>query len=291
MGKVTFFSKKPFINLKGKLVPTDKPVVMGILNITPDSFFANSRIESVQQLIDQAGKMLDEGAAILDLGGVSTRPGSVEVSEQQEIDRLAPAAEALHQHFAHIPLSIDTYRSGVARLMVKSYGAAIINDISAGQLDAEMFRTVGELGVPYVLMHMQGTPQTMQQQPVYDDMMKEVTLFFAEKLAELRQLGVADVIIDPGFGFGKTVTHNFELLAKMDELQVLDCPLLVGVSRKSMIYKTLNSTPLEALNGTTVLHTLVLTKGAFILRAHDVKPAVEAIKLVHEMQQTIIPVD
>lgn len=251
---------------------------MGILNITPDSFYAGSRVITTQEVVDRAGKMLADGAFILDMGAMSTRPGAEAISANEEIDRLLPAMEAVHQAFPLAYLSADTYRADVAKLAAAS-GAAMINDVSGGALDEDMFSTMAQLKLPYVLMHMRGTPATMQQHASYENLMVELMQELHNKLNQLHQLGVTDLILDPGFGFAKTNEHNFKLLHQLNELCALGYPVLVGFSRKSMIYKSLKSTPEEALNGTTVLNTIALSQGARILRVHDVQPAVEAIQL------------
>jgi len=274
------------LNCKGRLLVIDKPVVMGIINTTPDSFFAGSRKASADAVIKQAAAMLEEGAAIIDIGGQSTRPGSSPVSEEEELGRVISGIEAIHRHFPECIISVDTYYARVAKEAVEA-GASIVNDISAGTLDPNMTQTVASLQVPYVLMHIQGTPQTMQQSPHYDNVTREVLDFFIGRLAALQQAGIADIIIDPGFGFGKTHAHNFQLLRELPLFSILEKPLLIGLSRKGTIYKTLNITAEESLNGTTVLNTVSLMKGANILRVHDVKAAMEAITLVQAMQQGI----
>lgn len=251
---------------------------MGIINITPDSFFADSRKPDVDGALLQAQKMLTDGAAFLDLGAYSSRPGAEDISIQQETDRLLPVVEAIVKNFPDAVLSIDTFRSQVAETAVKA-GAHIINDISGGQLDADMFTTVARLQVPYILMHMKGTPQNMVQLAQYDDVFTEVLDYFVSKYQQLKQLGIHDVILDPGFGFAKKPEHGYALMARLQDFDMLGLPMLVGVSRKKMIYGLLNNTAIEALNGTSVLNTIALTKGANILRVHDVKEAVEAVKI------------
>lgn len=274
------------LNCKGRLMVIDKPIVMGIINATPDSFFAGSRKASADDIIRQTAIMLEEGAGMIDIGGQSTRPGSLPVSEEEELSRVIGGIEAIHKHFPECIISVDTYYARVAKEAVTA-GASIVNDISAGTLDPAMTETVASLHVPYVLMHIQGTPQTMQQSPHYDNVTREVLDFFATRLAALQQAGIADIIIDPGFGFGKTNAHNFELLNQLPVFKMLEKPLLIGLSRKGMIYKTLKINSEEALNGTTALNTIALMKGANILRVHDVKAAVEAITLMQTMQQPI----
>ena len=279
----TFFLKKSTINCKGKLVNLDELLVMGILNLTPDSFFDGGLHHNEENIIAQVQKMLDNGATIIDVGGYSSRPGADEVSEDEEIQRVVPVIELLTKQFPEIIISIDTFRSEVAKQAINA-GAALINDISAGELDTNMFTTVKTLQVPYIMMHMQGTPATMQNEPSYTNITHEVIDFFAKKVNDLNCLGVNDIIIDPGFGFGKTVEHNYELLNQLNQFEILDLPLLVGFSRKSMINKVINTTPQEALNGTTTLNTLALSKGANILRVHDVLEAKQAVDLYKKMK-------
>lgn len=266
------------LNCKGRLLKVEKPLVMGIINVTPDSFYNDSRFTGTEAILKQAEQMLGEGASILDIGGQSTRPGSERISPEEELKRVVDPINAIHEKFPEAFISVDTYYSSVAREAAAA-GACIINDISAGRIDTEMIKTVAGLQTPYVLMHMQGEPQTMQQEAKYNDVTKEVLDFFISKRQELFKAGIQDVIIDPGFGFGKTITHNFELLRNLSLFKMLNSPILLGVSRKSSIYETLGITANEALNGTTVLNTIGLMNGATILRVHDVKEAVEAIKL------------
>lgn len=256
------------------------PQVMGILNVTPDSFYAGSRNRTEEEIAVRSRQILDEGAAIIDVGAYSSRPNAEHITPGEEIRRLRTGLEIIFRNHPDAVVSVDTFRAEVARICVEEYGVAIINDISAGEMDAEMFDTVARLQVPYLLMHMQGTPQNMQTAPRYDDLMKEIFLYFAGKVQKLRDKGVNDLILDPGFGFGKNLGHNYELLRYLDEFRIFELPLLVGISRKSMIYRLLGGTPEEALNGTTVLNTIALMKGANILRVHDVKEAVEAVKIV-----------
>lgn len=272
------------LNCKGRLLLIDKPLVMGIINTTPDSFYEPSRRQSIDGLLKQAEQMINDGAAILDVGGQSTRPGSELVGEEEELKRVVPAIEAILKHFPGLFVSIDTYYSRVAQESVTA-GASIINDISAGSIDMNMISVAAGLQVPYILMHMQGTPQTMQRSPHYENVTREVLDFFIAKTEELKKAGIKDIIIDPGFGFGKTIAHNFELLRNLDLFKMLNRPLLVGISRKSTIYKTLDITVDQALNGTTVLNTIGLMNGASIIRVHDVKEASEAIKLVMAVQE------
>jgi dihydropteroate synthase len=268
------------INCRGRLIDLSEPVVMGIINITPDSFYEGSRVTSIDKVLTRVEQILEEGGRIIDIGACSTRPGADEVSEEEEENRLWPVLRAVRDHWPDILLSVDTFRGEIAQKAVNDYGVDIINDISAGMLDASMFEIVARLNVPYILMHMKGTPGNMQNNPVYGDVTGEVIMFLAEKVNQLRALGVCDIIIDPGFGFGKNIEHNFRLLNELEQFKMFELPLLVGLSRKSMIYRYLNSTPGHSLNGTTVLNTLALTRGANILRVHDVKEAVECVKLV-----------
>ena len=279
------------INVNGTLMDLSTPRVMGIVNVTPDSFFAGSRTQTEADIARRVEQLLTEGADILDLGGYSSRPGAADVSPAEECERLRLGLSVIRRVCPDAVVSVDTFRADVARMCVEEYGAAIINDISGGELDAEMFPTVARLGVPYILMHMQGMPQTMQDKPRYDDLLRDVFLYFARKVQQLRDLGQKDIILDPGFGFGKTLEDNYTLLAHLEEFaSVFQLPVLVGVSRKSMVTKLLGITPAEALNGTTVLNTLCLTKGAAILRVHDVRPAVEAVRLVQAMQSPALTI-
>jgi dihydropteroate synthase len=270
------------INCTGKLLDLNQPKVMGILNITPDSFYSGSRWNMENGLLHQCEKMIKEGAAILDIGAVSTRPGADLLQLEQEWDRLEPVLKAVKQHFPECIVSIDTFRAEIARRSVAE-GAAIINDISAGRLDEEMFATITRLGVPYILMHSKGIPATMNTLTQYDDVVLEILDYFIEKTGQLRALGVKDIILDPGVGFAKNITQNFTILKKMQLFKILDLPLLAGISRKSMIYKTLGISPEDALNGTSALHLFVLQQGANILRVHDVKEAVEVIRLYRQL--------
>ena len=274
-----------YINVNGSLLDLSVPCVMGILNITPDSFYAGSRMQTEAEITARAQQILDEGAGIIDIGTYSSRPNAENVSPHEEMERLRMGLEILRKTHPGAVISVDTFRADVARMCVEEYGVAIINDIAAGEMDTDMFRTVAELNVPYIMMHMQGTPQNMQKHPHYDNVLKEVFLYFAQKVQQLRDLGMKDIILDPGFGFGKTVEHNYELLAHLEEFRVFELPLLVGVSRKSMIYRLLGGTPQDALNGTTVLDTICLLKGADILRVHDVREAVETVKIVEAMRR------
>ncbi len=266
------------INCKGKLLDLSEPVVMGIINATPDSFYEGHLKLNSEEIVVLAGKMINEEAAVLDIGGQSTRPGSEPVSVQEEMDRVIPVIENIHAAYPELILSVDTYNSSVAKAAVEA-GAGIINDISGGNLDAEMLNTVAALQVPYICMHMQGKPATMQAKPVYANVVKEVLDFFIQKIDACTKAGIKDIIIDPGFGFGKTIEHNFQLLRSLATLSITNKPILAGLSRKGTIYKTLGITATEALNGTTVLNTMALLNGAAILRVHDVKEAMEAVNL------------
>ena len=273
------------LNLSGRLVSLEKPLVMGIVNVTPDSFFAGSRIDGAKALGERLDTLVREGAALADLGAYSSRPGAEEVSPEEERRRLRPALQILRDEYPDLPVSVDTFRSDVARMAVEEYGVAMINDISGGGLDPAMYRTMADLQVPYVLMHMKGDPKTMQQQASYSDVTLEVIDYFAQRVGQLLELGVHDIILDPGFGFSKTTAQNYELLAQLGSLvEAFTQPLLVGFSRKSMIYRPLGITPEEALSGTTFLHALALERGAKILRVHDVRPAVEAVQLYEELR-------
>lgn len=273
------------LNCAGRLLSLDKPVVMGILNITPDSFYMNSRYQQADEMLLKAEAMLAAGAGILDIGGQSTRPGSEMVNAEIEMDRVIPAIELVHKQFPGAIISVDTFWSSVAAAAVAA-GASIINDISAGSIDDAMYETAGKLKVPYVLMHMQGKPATMQQQPVYENVTMQVLDFFIRETGKLTSAGVNDIIADPGFGFGKTLAQNFRLLKDLPQFSVLGLPLMVGMSRKSMVTKTLNSQARDALNGTTVLNTMALLNGTRILRVHDVKEAFETIQLLEAYQQS-----
>lgn len=271
------------LNVHGHLLDLSKPQVMGILNLTPDSFYAASRVQTEEAIRKRVRQIADEGGTMMDVGAYSSRPGADDVSPKEEMERLRRGLKVVREEAPNMPLSVDTFRADVAKMAVEELGADIINDISGGELDPAMFTTVARLGVPYILMHMKGTPKTMQQAPRYDDLLKEVMLYFAKKVQQLRDLGQKDIILDPGYGFGKTLDQNYELLRHQEMLQVFELPLLVGVSRKSMIYHLLGATPQEALNGTTVLNTIALTKGANILRVHDVKAALEVTQLISQL--------
>ena len=272
------------INANGQLIDLGTPQVMGILNVTPDSFYSGSRKQTETEIAERVEQILAEGGQMIDIGAYSSRPNADDVSTKEEMERLRRGLRILREKAPDAIVSVDTFRADVAKMCVEEYGVQIVNDISGGELDKEMFPTVARLGVPYVLMHMKGTPQTMQEAPHYDDLMKEVLLYFAEKIQQLRDLGQKDIILDPGFGFAKTLEHNYELLSHLEALQIFELPILVGVSRKSMIYKLLGTTAQEALNGTTVLNTICLMKGcANILRVHDVKECVEAVNIYQQL--------
>ena len=271
------------MNCNGKLITFDTPKVMGILNITPDSFYSKSIIEE-KNLLQTAEQMLIDGATFIDIGGYSSRPNAAEVTQTEEIQRVIPTIEKLVSYFPDIQISVDTFRSEVARLSLEA-GAKIINDISASELDPQMWNVVKKYQVPYIVMHMRGTPQNMQQNTEYQDITKEILYYFSEKKDQARKYQLNDLIIDPGFGFSKTLSQNYELIKHLNLFKTLGCPILVGISRKSMIYKLLETSPEEALNGTTVLHTFALLNGADILRVHDVKQAMECIKIVKELQK------
>lgn len=267
------------LNLRGRLYPLNQPQIMGILNVTPDSFYAESRTQTEEAITHRVEQMVTEGADMIDIGAYSSRPGANDVSAEEESNRLRMGLGIVRRLYPEIPISVDTFRADVARMAVEEGGADIINDISGGMMDKNMFRTIARLGVPYILMHMQGTPDTMQTAPHYEDVRREVLLYLAERIDCLNQLGAKDIIIDPGFGFGKTLEHNYELMNHFEDFQELERPLLVGISRKSMIYKLIGGTPQTALNGTTVLNTIALSKGAHILRVHDVSQAVETKRI------------
>ena len=273
------------INIKGELFSLDRPVVMGILNVTPDSFFAGSRKRTEAEIAARIEEILAQGGDWIDIGGYSSRPDATPVTVDEEMRRLELGLEILSRDYPSVPVSVDTFRADVARCCVEKYGVAMINDISAGELDPEMFRTVADLKVPYIMMHMRGTPQTMASLTDYTNLMDEIMLYFAEKVRQLRLMGVSDLILDPGFGFSKTLEQNYELMAHLREFGIFDLPILVGISRKRMIYQLLGGTPEESLNGTTALHTYALLNGADILRVHDVKEAVEAVRIVQKIKE------
>lgn len=282
MTENTFFETKQSINVNGKLIDLSTPKVMGILNITPDSFFSGSRINTLDSALHKCGQFLNEGATFIDVGGYSSRPGAEDISVDEELQRTTPIIEAIVKNFPEAIISIDTFRAKVAKESICA-GAHLINDISAGDLDENMFETVANLQVPYIIMHMQGNPQNMQKNPTYNNVLLDIVDYFAIKLHQLKALNVHDIIIDPGFGFGKTIDHNYELLSQLEDLKIFNLPILVGFSRKGMVYKALNTTANRALNGTTVLNTIALQKDAKILRVHDVKEAIECINLVNRI--------
>lgn len=266
------------INCRGTLIDLSSPKVMGILNVTPNSFYDGGKFADEKSMLLQVEKMLNEGATFIDIGAYSSKPSAEFVTEEEEIERLVPMVKSVLKHFPETLISVDTFRANVARLAIEN-GACVINDIAAGGLDENMMKTVAELQVPYIMMHMKGNPQTMQSLAEYDNVTIEVLFYFSEKVAQARSLGINDLIIDPGFGFAKTLEQNFEVMNNLELFQMLDLPILVGISRKSMIYKTLDTSSEFALNGTTVLNTIALQKGSNILRVHDVKEAIECVKL------------
>ncbi|HAN18099.1 MAG: dihydropteroate synthase [Bacteroidetes bacterium GWC2_33_15] len=283
--KDTFFSKKRSIKCRGEIIDLSEPQIMGILNITPDSFYDGGRYKSADEIKNRVSEMIHEGCDILDIGAFSTRPGAENITENEERNRLTPVLELIKHQFPDLILSVDTFRSGIAKYVVENFNVDIINDISAGDLDSKMLDTIAELNVPYIMMHMKGTPETMQQNPEYKNVVKEVIGYFSKKVQQAKLMGISDVIIDPGFGFGKTIEHNYQLLKHLDDFRIFELPVLVGLSRKSMIYKTLDISPDESLNGTTVLNTLALVGGANIVRVHDIKAAREAIHLVNKFSK------
>lgn len=276
-----------FIRVRGELISFEQPIVMGILNITPDSFYAGSRKETEKDIAERCTEIIAEGGRIIDIGAYSSRSHAVHISEEEEMKRLRMGLAIIKKENPQAILSVDTFRANVARMCVEDYGVDIINDISGGLLDTQMASTVGKLGVPYILMHMKGTPQTMQDNITYEHLVPEVMTYFSRRIEELRAEGVKDIIVDPGFGFAKTLAHNYELMKHLEDFHLFNAPLLVGISRKSMIYHLLGGTPTEALNGTTILNTIALQKGAHILRVHDVKEAVEAIRIVEAVKNGI----
>lgn len=271
------------INCKGQLIDLSTPKVMGILNITPDSFYDGGKHKNETDILNHVETMLNQGATFIDVGAYSSRPNAAFVSETEELQRITPIIDLILKSFPNTLISVDTFRSAVAKQAIES-GAAVINDISAGLLDKNMLPTVADLHVPYIMMHMRGTPQTMQQFTKYDNLTKDILFYFSERIAAARALGIIDIIVDPGFGFSKTLEQNYELMQHLELFKMLDKPMLIGISRKSMIYKYLNTNPQEALNGTSVLNTIALQKGAGILRVHDVKEAIECVKLVEHLK-------
>jgi dihydropteroate synthase len=281
-----FLKRKNTINLGGRIIDLTQPVVMGIINVTPDSFFDGGKYKTEKKVVKRAEEILVQGGSVIDIGAVSTQPGKEGISTKEEIDRLLPAVKAVKKEFPDAAVSIDTYRSWVALKIIEDCGPCIVNDVTGGNFDDHMFETIGKLGVPYILMHMLGTPLKMQENPEYEDIIRDISLFFTDRVKQLTKAGVKDVIIDPGFGFGKTLSHNYELLNRLDSFKVFQLPVLVGVSRKSMIYKLLATNPEEALNGTSVVNTLALMGGADILRVHDVREAVEAVRIINMVRST-----
>lgn len=272
------------INIKGELLELSQPIVMGILNITPDSFFAESRKQGEQEIVTRVAEIVTQGGKIVDIGAQSTRPSSTLLSSKEEIERLKPVLNIINKEFPDVILSVDTFYSDVARFCVEEHGVDIINDISGGEMDKNMFDTVASLNVPYILMHMRGTPQTMSQLTDYNNLVQDIFYYFSKKIAELHLKGVNDIIIDPGFGFSKTIDQNYELMASLKGFSIFDLPLLVGISRKKMIYNLIDSTAEASLNGTSILNTFALQNGADILRVHDVKEAVEAVKITEKLK-------
>jgi dihydropteroate synthase len=280
-------TKPKYINVKGHLIDLEIPKVMGILNVTPDSFYSESRLATDNEIIETAGRMLEEGADMLDIGGYSSRPGAADIPEEEEKRRVLKAIKLVSKEYPRAIISVDTFRSQVAREAVYDCGAHIVNDISGGDADQGMIDFIVEINVPYILMHMKGTPQTMHKNPVYEDVVAEILVWFGQKVVGLMAAGVKDIIIDPGFGFGKNAGHNFEILRRLGEFRIAGQPLMAGLSRKSIIWKTLEVTPGESLNGTSVLNTIALMNGADILRVHDVKEAVEAVRLVTRVRERL----
>jgi len=281
-----FLKRKNSINLGGRLIDFSVPAVMGVLNVTPDSFYEGGKTQDEQEMVSIVEEMIMEGADIIDIGAVSTRPGAPLASTKTELERLLPAVLAVRKAFPDIAISVDTFRSWVALRVIEEAGPVIINDISGGTLDPKMYETVARVQMPYVLCHIQGTPRNMQDNPQYEDVVKDISNFFSEKVKLLTKMGVNDIIIDPGFGFGKNMQHNYDLMNRLDSFKVFQLPVLVGLSRKSMIWRLLSIKPEEALNGTTVLNTMALMGGADILRVHDVKEAAEAITLFEALKST-----
>lgn len=273
------------INCKGNLLDLSNPKIAGILNITPDSFYDGGKYTHIDAIKKRVHEIIAEGADIIDIGAYSSRPGAKHISEEEELQRLIPVLEMIQKYFSETIISVDTFRANIAKTVVNNYEVAIINDISAGNMDDKMFETISELNVPYIMMHMQGTPQNMQKNPKYDDLIKDMIIFFAKKMKIAKELGINDIIIDPGFGFGKTLEHNYQILNELDKFNILDCPILVGVSRKSMIYKKLNSSPKEVLPATLGLNMFALQKGSSILRVHDVKETVQIVKMFLKLKE------
>ena len=282
-----FLKRKNSINLGGELYDFSTPVVMGVINVTPDSFYNGGKMEDEKVMLSAVETMINNGAAFIDVGAVSTKPGAAMVSTKEELGRLLPAIHAIRNNFPDVPLSIDTFRSWVAVRVIDEIGPIIVNDISGGTLDSKMFETVGKMNVPYILTHILGTPRTMQENPEYDDVVREVSTSLSDCVKKLTKFGVKDVIIDPGFGFGKNLQHNYDLLNRLDSFKVFQLPVMVGMSRKSMIWKLLGNTSEDALNGTSVANMMALLGGADILRVHDVKEAMETIKIFEALKSTV----
>lgn len=279
------FSANKTLNVRGRLIDLTEPKIMGILNVTPDSFYDGFKYTDETSILKQVERMVSEGADFIDVGGNSTRPGAENISEEEELKRVLPAIKSISKNFSTVVISIDTFRANVAKRTIEE-GASIVNDISGGNLDPSMFETIASLQAPYILMHMKGTPQTMMKEATYENLLKEILDYFHQKLFALHKLGIKDIIIDPGFGFAKSVDQNFDLLNKLDRLEIFEKPIMVGLSRKSMIWRTLNTNPESALNGTTALNTIALIRGASILRVHDVREAKEVIQLTRHVRIT-----
>jgi dihydropteroate synthase len=282
-----FLKRKRTINLGGELLDFTDPCIMGIINVTPDSFYDGDTLHSEIEILERVELMVSEGAAIIDVGSVSTRPGAELISTKEELSRLMPAVIAIKKHFPEVPLSIDTFRSWVALRVIEEIGPVIVNDISGGSLDSNMFENIGKMQVPYILTHIQGTPQNMQENPTYRDVVHDVSAGLSDSVRVLTKYGVADIMIDPGFGFGKNLDHNFMLLNRLDSLKVFQLPVVVGLSRKSLVWKVLKTDPEHSLNGTTVVNTIALLGGADILRVHDVQPAVEALQIFIQLKASL----
>jgi dihydropteroate synthase len=282
-----FIKRKNSINIGGELLDLSNPCIMGVINVTPDSFYDGDTLKSEIEILERVEQMVNEGAVIIDVGSVSTRPGAEMITTLEELNRLIPAVKAIRKHFPEIPLSVDTFRSWVAVRVMDEIGPVIVNDISGGTLDTKMFETIGKIQVPYILTHIQGTPQNMQHNPVYNDVVRDVSSGLSDSVRKLNRFGVADILIDPGFGFGKTMVHNYQLLNRLDSFKVFQLPVVVGLSRKSMVWKALESNSENALNGTTVVNTMALLGGADILRVHDVKPAMEALLILQQLKDSL----
>jgi dihydropteroate synthase len=282
-----FIKRKNSINIGGELLDLSNPCIMGVINVTPDSFYDGDTLKSEIEILERVEQMVIEGAVIIDVGSVSTRPGAEMISTREELDRLIPAVKAIRKHFPEIPLSIDTFRSWVAVKVIDEIGPVMVNDISGGSLDTKMFETIGKIQVPYILTHIQGTPQNMQLNPAYNDVVRDVSSELSDSVRKLNRFGVADILIDPGFGFGKTMVHNYQLLNRLDSFKVFQLPVVVGLSRKSMVWKALECNSENALNGTTVVNTMALLGGADILRVHDVKPAMEALLILQQLKDSL----